>query len=464
MKRLSRQPITQRTHMLRLSIRRTLRKLLSPELVHQVARDSGACVRLRKVDPFVLVWTLVLGSLSGRVRRLCELRRLYQRVAAVTLEESSFYDRFTPALSSMLSTLLQHVLQHAWGAGRAATGRLAAFGDILAADSTVIRLHRLLARRFPGTRTHQGGAALKAHVVFAVAGAGKQTVKLTAERRSDRRSFQLGPWVRGKLLLVDLGYFDYRLLARIHELGGYYIVRARKGIDPIIVDRHRNHRGRAVQVIGERLHSVIDRLHRAVLDVQVALDVRRRGYRGRRHTTQMFVRAVGVREQECRDYHVYFTNIPAEELEPDDVARAYALRWQIELLFRELKTHYRLAQAPSRNPHVVEVLVKASLLCLAASRALLRRAEHALRHADDRPLPHQRWAALFARSAHDILQCVVSERACHRLERDLQRLLLHEAPDPNRRSPLLTAVEQGTHNYGPRRPHPGHVESALRAA
>ncbi len=429
-----------------------------------MARDSGACVRLRKVDPFVPVWTLVLGSLSGRVRRICELRRLYQRVAAVTLEESSFYDRFTPALSTTLSTLLEHVLDHAWGAGRSATGKLAAFGDILAADSTVIRVHRMLAKSFAGTRTHQGGAALKAHVVFAVAGAGKQTVKLTAERRSDRRTFQVGPWVRGKLLLVDLGYFDYRLLARIHELGGYYIVRAKKSIDPVIIGRPREYRGRAVQVIGQRLRSVIDKLHRAVLDVQVVLDVRRRGYRGRRHKTPMFVRAVGVREQDRRDYHVYLTNIAPADLDPEDIARAYALRWQIELLFRELKTHYRLAQAPSSKAHVVEVLVKASLLCIAASRALLRRAERALLAHDDRLLPYQRWAALFARCANDILLCVVSDRAARRIEKDLQRMILHEAPDPNRRVLLLQSVEQASHTYGPRRVHPGHVNSALRAA
>jgi IS4 transposase len=310
----------------RLSIRRTLRKLLSPEFVHQVAHDSGAFVRLRKVDPFVLVWTLVLGSLSGRVRRLSELRQLYQRMAGLELEESSFYDRFTPALSTMLSQLLEHVLQHSWGAARLAKGRLAAFGDIMAADSTVIRVHHLLAKTFPGTRTHQGGAALKAHVVFAVTGAGKQTVKLTPERRSDRRTFQLGPWVRGKLLLIDLGYFDYRLLARIDELGGYYIIRARKGTDPLIVDRHRNHRGRAVQVIGERLHSVIDKLHRSVLDVQVALEARRRRYRGKRHLTPLFVRAVGVRDDERRDYHVYFTNIAPDALEPEDIARAVSTR------------------------------------------------------------------------------------------------------------------------------------------
>lgn len=447
----------------RLSIRRTLRKLLSPEFVHDVARDSGAFVRLRKVDPFLLTWTLVLGSLSGRVRCLAELRRLFQRVSGVTVEESSFYDRFTPALSEMMSTLIARVLQHAWGAVRPAQGRLAAFADILAADSTVIRLHRLLARHFAGTRTNQGGAALKAHVVFAVAGCGKQTVQLTAERRSDRRTFQLGPWVRGKLLLIDLGYFDYRLLSRIEELGGHYIIRAKKGINPIIVDRHRNHRGNAVQVIGERLKSVMGKLQRLVLDVQVALELRRRRYRGRRQASQLFVRAVAVREDRRRDYHVYFTNIACEDLDPQDVARTYALRWEVELLFRELKTHYRLAQVPSTKPHVVEVLVKASFLCLAASRALLRRVQAALTDVDDRPLPRQRWAALFARCAHDILQCVAQDHAPRWLERDLQRLLLHEAPDPNRRRPLLETIERGTHTFT-RREHPGHLNSALRAA
>ncbi len=99
----------------RLCIRRTLRKLLSPELVHEVARDTGACVRLRKGDPFALVWTLMLGSMSGRVRQLSELRRMLQRV---TLEESSFYDRFTPELGAAPAVDLR-LLRASWSPTRA---------------------------------------------------------------------------------------------------------------------------------------------------------------------------------------------------------------------------------------------------------------------------------------------------------------------------------------------------------
>jgi len=444
-------------------MRQTLRKLLPEDVVQQAARASGAFQRVRKVDPFAFTWTLLLGSMSGRVRQLAELRRTFERVAGVTIEESSFYDRFTPALNAMLSKLLEHVLPHTWGYGRSARGRLARFGSILVADSTVVRLHRLLAKTFPGTRVHQAPAALKAHVLFAVSGAGKQTVKITAERRSDRRTLRLGPWVRGKLLIVDLGYFDYRLLARVEELGGYFIVRAKKSINPLIVDRHRNHCGRAITVIGQRLQSVLGAISRAVLDVQVALNVRRRGYRGRRHTTTAFFRAVGVRDDRG-DYHVYLTNVPTDALEPEDIAKTYALRWEVELLFRELKTYHRLAQLPSSKPHIVEALLKSSLLCLAASRALMRRVQRMLDPELKEHVRHQRWAALFASCARDILLCVLAPTTPRALARNLERLLLHEALDPNRRRGLLANVETGNHTYGPRRTHPGHTNSTLRAA
>jgi len=53
-----------------------------------------------------------------------------------------------------------------------------------------------------------------------------------------------------------------------------------------------------------------------------------------------------------------------------DIIRTYALRWEAELVFKELKQCYRLDQSPSQKAQVVEPLVLVSLLGLAASRAL----------------------------------------------------------------------------------------------
>lgn len=61
-------------------------------------------------------------------------------------------------------------------------GLLMPFKALLVADSTVIRLHDKLKRSFKACRTNHTLAALKAHVVMNVLGAGPCSVKITSER------------------------------------------------------------------------------------------------------------------------------------------------------------------------------------------------------------------------------------------------------------------------------------------
>ncbi|MBE7483275.1 MAG: IS4 family transposase [Polyangiaceae bacterium] len=341
------------------------------------------------------------------------------------------------------------------GLSRPASGRLNQFRDILIADSTVIRLHELLAKTFPACRTNHTRAAAKVHVVMCVAGAGKQTVKVTAERRHDRRALVLGPWARGKLLLFDLGYFDFRLFRRLDEIRGYFVSRLKRSSNPVIVAQNRRWRGRSVAVVGQCIWDVVDRLQREELDVTVQVRSRHRVYAGRCSSEVRTFRVVGVRDEASGEYHLYITNIGVEALQPADIARVYAVRWEVELLFKELKSHYRLDQIPSRKRAVVEAMLYAALLSLAASRALL----HALRSAV-RPgflLPARRWSVLMSQHATDLLAVVIEGRD----DPVLLDLLLHEAPDPNRRRlHLLQSVERRAHAYRA----PGNSASSRRAA
>ena len=88
---------------------------------------------------------------------------------------------------------------------------LEGFRDVLVADATVVKVHRLLARGFPGTRKNSSPAAAKLHLVMSARGTGAHKVKVTGERANDHRTLQMGPWVEGRLLLFDLGYFRYQL-------------------------------------------------------------------------------------------------------------------------------------------------------------------------------------------------------------------------------------------------------------
>jgi putative transposase len=312
-------------------IREALRKLFPAVFLVALARSTGAVKRLRQVDPAALFWTVVLGFGAGKERTIAGLRRAYEKTTGRRIEESSFYDRFNAGFALMLKSAADHALKDLVGVGRRLRGPLEGFRDVVLTDSTVIRLYDLLARQFPACRTNHTKAALKAHTVLSVSGAGKTSVKVTSERVHDGPVFQVGPWVRDHLLLFDLGYFRYQLFACITRNGGYFLTRLKANANPTITALHRVHRGRAVPVVGERLRDVGGRLLREVLDVEVDVRFKRRVYAGRVRYDVQSLRVVGIRDSRTGEHHFYITNVPVEKLAAEDIRATYALRWQIEI-------------------------------------------------------------------------------------------------------------------------------------
>lgn len=431
-----------------IPIRETLRKLFPPSFLMMLAKTTGAVKRIRQVSPTDLFWTLVLGFGVGQVRTIAGLRRTYEKATGQTIEESSFYDRLNEGLARMLKGAVAHALKTSLGVGRALRGPLASFSDVVLTDSTVIRLHDLLAKVFPACRTNHTKAALKAHAILSVTGAGKQSLKVTSERAHDGPVFRVGKWVHDRLLLFDLGYFRYQLFACIGRNGGYFLTRLKANANPLIVAVNRVHRGRAVPLVGERLRSCVDRLHREVLDVEVSVRFDRRRYAGRTRRAVQQLRVVGIRDARTGDYHLYVTNVPLEKLAAEDIRATYALRWQVELLFKELKHCYRLDQMPSRKREIVETLLYAAILTLIVSRRLLHLVRTRLKTVADR-LPLQRWGTLVSAVAFELL--LIATRPLRTIEDITKRVsavLLHEAVDPRRTRPgLLQAVEDRTHRY-----------------
>jgi putative transposase len=432
----------------RIAIRETLHKLFPTSRLRELARSSAAVQRRRKVDPAALFWTVVLGFGIGRERTLAGLRRAYEKTTGQRIEESSFYDRLTAGFAKMLKLAVAEALELSLGVNRALRGPLAAFRDVLVTDSTVVRLHELLAGAFPACRTNHTKAALKAHAILSVRGSGKQSIKVTSERAHDGPVFTVGRWVKDHLLLFDLGYFRYQLFSCITRNGGYFLSRLKGNANPTIVALNRRYRGRAVPLVGEKLRDVVERLQREVLDVVVEVRFERRRYADHISRATQRLRVVGLRDPATGAHHLYVTHVPPDTLSAEDIRAVYALRWQVELLFKELKRHYRLEDMPSAKRCVVEALLHAAILTLIVSRRLLDLVRTALRDDSER-VPHQRWAAVLESVAQELLLIVLlpPRHTCELLLR-ISRTLLHEAVDPNKaRLPLLVAVEQRTHTY-----------------
>lgn len=408
-------------------VRRVLSSVISSAWLERSAGEEGFIQRSRKIDAVAFFWTLVLGFGAGAEKSLASLRRCYGVHTGVTLVPSAFYDRFTPALAQWLQRVLLEVLQKTSGPTRALRGRLSSFIDLMAIDGTVVRLHDLLEDAYPACRTNHTKAAAKLTVVMSVVGKGAHSVQLTSERRHDSKLLHVGAWVKDRLLLFDLGYYGYRLFENIGRHGGYFVTRLKTNANPTVV-RVLNGTPSDATLAGMPLQALLVRLRRPVLDAIVR--VRYQNQRGRWVHAEF--RLVALRNQENGQYHLYITNVPAERLSAEDIGKVYAVRWEIEILFRQLKGQFRLEDMPSANKHVVHALLYATLLTLAVSGTFLDALRKRLTASAQR-MPRERWAVIFATLAQSLLALILaSRRRGRRRERDILAVMRREVIDPNR--------------------------------
>lgn len=370
-----------------------LAKLFPPAWLEQTARDHGVIVRDRKLDLTALIWALTLGFAIGSNRSIEELRRTYVRFADNHLHPSSFHDRLTDALASLLRNLIDEALEET-PAPHTMTDHLDRIREVVIADAIVVQLHELLADTYPAT--HEDRAGAKVHLVHNVSDETVSHLDISDERCHDSTLFRNGAWLEGRLLLVDLAYFKYHRFARVDENGGYFVSRLKRNANPEIVEELRDWPGNAKDLVGEQVWDVVEDLHRQEIDVLVEVSFKRRVYNDRRSSDTRRFRVAGHRHPDTGEYHLYITNLPVERFTPSQIASLYTARWEVELLFRELKSRYRLDDLPSSKPRIVEVLILTSILTLVVSRVLLGMfREIAVECEEGAIFPTERWARVF---------------------------------------------------------------------
>ncbi len=427
-----------------IGLRDRLTTLLPPRTLRLLARETGFVERERKIKAPAFLWTLVFGYSFGSERTIAGLRRAYTTATRTSLVPSAFYDRFDESLVRYMKAVVDNLLERTSEVDRALAGQLASFKEVLATDSSVIRLHDLLEGKFPATRTNHSKAAIKLHAVVNVHGHGAKRVKITGERTNDGKAFQAGPWLKDRLILFDLGYYRYQLFDCIRRNGGFFLSRLKVNANPTIVAVHRCWRGASIPLVGEKLQDVITRLQRDEIDVEIEVEFKHRKYAGKRSSGRQRFRLVGIRNDETGDYHLYVTNLPPNRVSAKAVAAIYRARWTVELLFKSLKSDFALEDMPSANESVVLALVYAAIVTWIASRELRLAARDRLGQ-QARRVTEGRWTRLMRTWASFLLVLVTAPpRQGVEIGRRIEFAFLAEALDPHLRRPsLLEEVEAG---------------------
>jgi hypothetical protein len=101
---------------------------------------------------------------------------------------------------------------------------------------------------------------------------------------------------------------------------------------------------------------------------------------------------------------LYITNLPREEFSPEQIATLYRARWDVELLFRELKFRYGIEKFDTSKAYIVKIQTTAALLTTSVSRAILQVfVDHGEERGEDATFPTERWATMFRSYAQLIL-------------------------------------------------------------
>ena len=149
-------------------IHQALTSLLPRRRVRRLAEQLGVVRRTRKLDIVALVYSLVLGFAAGDRRSLTGLWRVYLRATGTRLAPSSFYARFTGALTDLMRTLSLDALNSLAVERPTLRHVFAPFREVLAVDSALLRLHDALESVYPSVWRHQMKASIKLGMVMNV--------------------------------------------------------------------------------------------------------------------------------------------------------------------------------------------------------------------------------------------------------------------------------------------------------
>jgi putative transposase len=199
---------------------------VSRRMVKANCQKNWSYRREHKIDPAIIFWVLTLSFGVRLQRTLASLKREYETESSKTISDSSWYYRFTPELVEFLHQCVIHGMEElAKEPGRKLSKKLENFQDVLIQDSTIVRLHSSLADKFPAARSRTVAAGVKVGILVSAVTNGPKTVYLYSEKTAEIKTLKIGPRIKDRILLVDLGFYKNQMFARVEENGGYFVSR-----------------------------------------------------------------------------------------------------------------------------------------------------------------------------------------------------------------------------------------------
>lgn len=354
-------------------IGRKLMEVLGDGPVESVARRCGFLRRRREVAPAALLVACLSALGAGSAAWLADILRAFNAFTGKAVRYKPFHNQISkPLFPVFVRAILEELLAKLTAPVLESIPKkmLAPFREVLIHDGTSFALKDTLSKKWPGRFTKVSPAAVELHVTMNVFTDNPVAIVLAPDREAERQFSPKAATLHQRLLLEDRGYQDREFFRAVQSAGGSFVVRGTKSIRPTIREARDSRGTRVRHLEGKRLSWRMLPRHDVDLEIEWRSDSATT-YSGR--LVVFYVEG----KRNSKTYVYLHTNLSRSDFSAADVDVLYRLRWQVELLFKEWKSHANLHKFNTGKAPIAEGLIWASLLAATLKRAITHAAERA---------------------------------------------------------------------------------------
>ena len=332
--------------------------------LNELGKATRLCRREREATPYRLMLALLESFSTGALDSIADIHRAFNALCERQMRYKPFHNQLSKPgfpvfvrlmLTRLLNELACDVLQFS------PNSPFARFEQIRIQDGTSFALKPALAETFPGRFTTISPAAVELHVDLDLLSEGLNRVTLSADSEGERQFLPEPEELAGSLLLADRGYVSIAWLRTLDAADGRFIIRGKTNMNPLILN--------AFGPDGEELEQFREQPLKAVkarLKNYACLDMTVRFGKGPKAFVCRLIVHPNLRGNDVPRY--LLTNLERDAFSAQHVSDGYRLRWQVELLFKEWKSHANLHAFDTANPNIAEGLIWASLCAATLKR------------------------------------------------------------------------------------------------